>query len=142
MRSLSDTFMARGHPNVTSTNRTTLMITTDPHLTTRGDCILVIRAEKGLRDLNPDLKEAIRSEGSRVHLTMEVGGTQFHVSGKGDPRLPLDHPTDMVIRRSGYICGRTLMIHADKAAVDIDTSFLELLRDEGVKVSVTIRVDL
>ena len=139
---IRETFMAWGHPNVRSTHRTTLMTTTDDHLSTRGDCIVAVSAKKGVRDLDPRTKEAIRSEGSKVRLLIETGGKTFSVEGKGDPRLTLSHPSDMVIRKSNYICDRTLMIMADKAACDIEKSMIELLRKENCQISLTIEASL
>ncbi len=142
MMPLRETFKAWGHPNVRSTHRTTLMTTTDDHLSTRGDCIIAVRAEKGRRDLNPRIKEAIRREGSTVRFLIETEGKTFKVEGFGDPRLTLSHPSDMVIRKSGYICDRTLMIRADKAACDIDISMIELLRKENCQISLIIEASL
>jgi hypothetical protein len=142
MMPLRETFKAWGHPNVRSTHRTTLMTTTDDHLSTRGDCIIAVSAEKGLRDLNPRIKEAIRREGSTVRLIIETEGKTFEVEGFGDPRLTLSHPSDMVIRRSSYICDRTLMIRAGKAACDIDGSMIELLQKEKCQISLTIKASL
>jgi hypothetical protein len=118
------------------------MTTRDGHLSTRGDCIIAVSAEKGLRDLNPRIKEAIRCEGSTVRLLIETEEKTFTVEGKGDPRLTLSHPSDMVIRKSGYICDRTLVIMADKAACDIDNSMIELLRKEKCQISLTIEASL
>lgn len=142
MMPLRETFTAWGHPNVRSTHRTTLMTTTDDHLSTKGDCIIAVRAGKGLRDLNTRIKEAIRREGSTVRLLIETEGKTFTVQGFGDPRLTLSHPSDMVIRKSGYICDRTLMIRADKAACDIDISLIELFRKENCQISLTIEASL
>jgi len=139
---IRETFKAWGHPNVRSTHRTTLMTTTDDHLSTKGDCIIAVSAEKGLRDLNPRIKEAIRREGSTVRLIIETEGKTFTVEGFGDPRLTLSHPSDMVIRKSGYICDRTLMIRADKAACDIDNFMIELLRKEKCQISLIIEASL
>jgi hypothetical protein len=142
MMPIRETFTAWGHPNVRSTHKTTLMITTDDHLSTRGDCIVAVSAEKGLRDLSPRIKETIRSEGSKVRLIIEIEGKTFIVGGFGDPRLTLSHSSDMVIRKSGYICDRTLMIGADKAACDIDGSLIKLLRKEKCQISLTIEASL
>jgi len=139
---LRETFTAWGHPNIRSTHRTTLMTTTDDHLSTKGDCIIAVRAEKGLRDLGSRIKEAIRREGSTVRFLIETEGKTFKVEGFGDPRLTLSHPSEMVIRKSGYICDRTLMIRADKAACDIDFSMIELLRKENCQISLTIEASL
>ena len=142
MMPLRETFKAWGHPNVRSTHRTTLMTTTDDHLSTRGDCIIAVRAEKGLRDLSSRIKEAIRREGSTLRLHIETEGKTFTVEGFGDPWLTLSHPSDMVIRKSSYICDRTLMIMANKAACDIDFSMIELLRKENCQISLTIEASL
>ncbi len=142
MMPLRETFTAWGHPNVRSTHRTTLMTTTDDHLSTRGDCIIAVSAERGLRDLGPRIKEAIRREGSTVRFLIEIEGRTFKVEGFGDPRLTLSHPSDTVIRKSGYICDRTLMIRADKAACDIDNSIIELLQKENCQISLTIEASL
>jgi len=142
MMPLRETFRARGHPNVRSTHKTTLMTTTDDHLSTRGDCIVAVSAGKGLRDLDPRIKEAIMREGSTVRLLIETEGKTFTVQGFGDPRLTLSHPSDMVIRKSSYICDRTLMIKADKAACDIENSIIELLRKENCQISLTIEASL
>lgn len=123
-----EVFRAQGHPNIRARHRTTLMITKEEDVTPRGDCIVAVAAERGLRDLNPQLKEAIRREGTKINLFIEAENLVFKVSGFGDPRLPLSHPTDMVIRKSGYICSRTLMVRADKAASDIPNPLLKLLR--------------
>ncbi|TRO46315.1 DUF371 domain-containing protein [Candidatus Bathyarchaeota archaeon] len=139
---IRETFKAWGHPNVRSTHSTTLMTTKDNHLSTRGDCIVAIRADKGLRDLNQRLKEAIRREGSSVRLLIETEGKTFTIEGKGNPKLTLSHPSDMVIRKSSYICDRTLMIKADKAACDIDISMIELLQNENCQISLTIEASL
>jgi len=136
-----EAFRARGHPNVRARHETTVMVTRDKELTTRGDCIVAVAAEKGLRDLDPDLKRAARSMGSKIALAIEAGGREFKVTGRGDPRLTLTDPRDMVARKSGYICGRTLMVEADKAACDMDEALLDLLRDGEEVVNITVTVE-
>ncbi len=138
---LKEAFKALGHHNIRASHETTVMVTRDKELTTRGDCIVAVAAEKGLSDLDPDLKEAARSRESKITLTIEAGGREFKVTGRGDPRLTLTDPRDMVARKSGYICRRTLMVGADKAACDMDEALVELLREgEGV-VNVTLTVE-
>jgi hypothetical protein len=134
----SETFRAWGHPNIRSRHRTTLMTTRDAELTTRGDCIIAVRAEKGLSDLDSRLKAVIRNGGSRVIFTMEVDGILFEARGRGDLRLTLTHPHDIVIRKSSYACDRTLMILADKVACDIPESLVEKLKVEDKQFKITI----
>lgn len=135
-------FRARGHSNVRSSHRTTVMVTKVVNLTLHGDCIMAVGAEKGLRDLDPRLKDAMRRSDAKIKLVLEVGGLVFEVTGEGDPGLTLSHSTDMVTRKSRYICDRTIMIRADKAACDADEDLIDLLRDEKQGVNVALLVDL
>ncbi len=133
-------FRAWGHPNIRVRHRTTLMVTRDPELTPRGDCIVAVRAEKGLADLNPRLRKAARSREAEITLTLEAEGYIFNVSGRGDPRLMLTHPSDIVARKSRYICPRTLMVEADKAACDIPEGLRRALQRE-IPIQITIIVE-
>ena len=137
-----ETFRARGHLNISSSHRTTVMVTKETDLTPRGDCVMAVGAEKGLRDLDQRLKDAMRRSDAQIRLVLEVGGLEFEITGEGNPRLTLSHPTDMVARKSRYICDRTLMIRADKAACNADKDLVDLLRDENQGVNITISVDL
>lgn len=139
---LSESFKARGHPNISSTHRTTIMVTKDDWLTPKGDCVVAVRAEKGFADLSPELKEMMRSQNSKIQLVIKVEGRTFEVMGRGDPGLMLNHPTDIVARKSRYFCERTLMIQADKAACDMDDAILSLIKDTERVVNVTISVEL
>jgi hypothetical protein len=137
---LVEGFLAWGHPNIRAGHRTTLMVTREPELTPRGDCIVAVASEKGLSDLSPKLREAARSEEARITLILEAEGHIFTVSGRGDLRLTLSHPRDMVVRRSRYICPRTLMIKADKAACDIPEKLRRTLQ-RRIPVRVTVIVE-
>ncbi len=137
-----DSFTAWGHPNITSKHKTTIMVTTDKHLSKEGDCILAVRAEKGLADLLPDLKEIIRNSEAEVSFIMETGGQKLVVRGRGHPGLTLTNPSDMVIRKSSFICDRTLMIKADIAASDIPPEFVRLLEGSNREVHIKIRAVL
>ena len=139
---LSESFEARGHPNIRSTHRTTIMVTRDDWLTPRGDCVVAVRAEKGLADLSPELKEMMKRPNSKIQLVIAAGYTAFRVTGRGDPGLMLSHPTDIVARKSRHICERTLMIQADKAACDMNEALVNLIKDTDCVINVTISVEL
>jgi Uncharacterized protein conserved in archaea len=85
------------------------------------------------------MKEAIQDEDTRIEVILETENSKDVITGFGHPALTLDHPTDMVCRKSDYTCSRTLMIHADKAALDLDQ---DLVRDlvDGKSLKVTIKV--
>ena len=114
---------------VRSAHPTTIEVTTEDHLTARGDCIVGVGASMGCAQLNVRLKEALKRKGSRVTIRMFVGPYTFEVKAEGDPRLELSHPHDIVIRKSDYVSDRTLAVHADAAAKDIPREIVRHLRE-------------
>lgn len=138
---LEQSFTARGHPNIRATHEKTVEVTKETYLTTRGNCIAAIGAEKSLVDLSFEMKQASRKPESIISLTIRVGDKAFTTTGHGSPTLTWDHPTDMVTRMSGYTCGRTLMVHADKATINIPRSLVQLLKDPESVVKITVSVE-
>ena len=141
MDSVTVVFSARGHPNVQSTHKTTLEVTKEKALTKQGDCIIAVKATKAAADLPHKFKEAARKEGSQIIVTIEVGKLKETVKANGSPQLQFTHPTDLVVRKSSYVCGRTLAIKADKAAIDFSRSIIEKLKDPSQEVKVTLTVE-
>lgn len=138
---VKEVFKARGHPNIRARHRTTLMVTKDEELSLHGDCVAAVSSEKGLRDLNKKTKDAIKIQGSKITLIIDIGDGFFEIHGFGDPRLPLSHPRDIVVRKSGHICERTLMLFADKAACDMHPEFVKQLQNPRQSVNIKILVD-
>ena len=131
-------FDAYGHPAVLSTHPTTLEITTTRELTHRGDCVVAVSSSSAVRNLPEDLKRVLSSPSGRGRLALRVGPFEFVVEGKGDPRLTFSHDTDLVVRKSGFISERTLMILADKSSMDIPRDIVRLLQDPINRVTVEI----
>ncbi|MFQ6076744.1 MAG: DUF371 domain-containing protein [Candidatus Bathyarchaeia archaeon] len=129
---------AWGHENVTAKNRTTLEITREGWLTRRGDCVVAVRASRGATDLSDEFKQLARKANARVTFTIEAGELVDVAAGWGHPDLTLDHPTDIVVRKSSYICGRTLMIKSNKAARDLPRRLVRALKNPTQRVRVTI----
>ena len=134
-------FYARGHRAVSSTHPTTLELTTEAGLSKNGDCIIAVGSSAGLSDLPEPMKNALSGEACRARLTLKLGIYRFAIEGHGAPGLTLSHPTDMVVRKSGFLSDRTLMVHADRAAADLPRSLVELLQDPGRKVMVELDVE-
>jgi hypothetical protein len=137
---ISETIIAYGHANVQATHRSTLEITKENSLTKRGDCVIAVSANKGLRELNSNFKKSLCRENSRLYIFIEAGGTMDTVTAYGSPLLILDHPTDMVVRKSDYICSRTLAINSAKGACDLSRELVERLRNPNEKVHITLSV--
>ncbi|WP_209626361.1 DUF371 domain-containing protein [Methanobacterium petrolearium] len=132
-------FKAKGHDNVTSKHRSTFEVTQDREMNLAGDCIVGVSSNASLKDLPPQMKDAIRDENTEIHVILETENASDEIIGYGSPSLTLDHPTDMVCRRSDYTCSRTLMIRADKAAVDLNPDLVEDLKS-GKTLKVTIKI--
>jgi len=139
---ITEVIIAKGHENVLSTNKTTLEITKETHLTKKGNCILAVSATKGLADLTSEFKEALRKDSARLTVTIETGSIIEIVKASGNPQLILTHPTDMVIRKSSYICDRTLAIQADKAAIDVSRKLVEKLTNPRQEAKITLTVNV
>jgi hypothetical protein len=118
-----------GHPMVLALHPTTIEITTDNHLTRRGDCIVGVAAEKGCDGLRTETKRALARSDAKVSIRIVVSDQAFELEGRGDPRLTLTHPHDIVIRKSDYVSDRTLAVKANAAAKDIPRGMVRLLRD-------------
>ena len=129
-----------GHVNILATHKTTLEFTKDTHLSRKGDCIVTVAADKAVADLSAGFKENLRKPNAKLSVLIEVDGLMEQVNAHGSPQLILTHPTDMVIRKSDYVCNRTLAIHADKAAQDLSRAFVEKLKNSKQKVKITLEV--
>ena len=139
VRTTYDRVSALGHPNVRATHETTLEVTKEPGVTRRGDCIVAVGADKGCSDLAPGLRRALVTDGSRVVIKIFCGGEEDVVVAEGSGRLTLSSPVSMVVRKSGYVCGRTLAVRANKAAADLSRALIGQVA-RGLPVSVVIAV--
>jgi hypothetical protein len=139
-RAAMEMVLFRGHPMVRSTHPTTIEVTTDDHLTERGDCIIGVGASKACAQLDSRVRRGLMRRNSSVVIRILVGGYSFQVKAAGDPRLDLSHPHDMVIRKSDFVSDRTLAIRADAAAKDIPRPMVRLLRDPTTMGKMEIEV--
>jgi hypothetical protein len=141
MDTVTVVFSARGHKNVQSTHKTTFEFTKETTLTKRGDCVVALESTKAAADLPLEFKEAAKKEGAQITVTVEAGELKETVKAEGSPQLEFTHPTDLVVRKSDYVCGRTLAIRADKAAIDFARELVEKLKAPNQQVKVTLTVE-
>ena len=139
---VTEIILGYGHENIQATHKTTFEITKEAQLSRRGDCIIAVSANKTMTDFSSEFKENLRKENAKITILIEVGDAAEVVNAFGSPRLILTHRTDMVVRKSNYICNRTLAIQADKAACDLSRKLAEKLRNpkQKVKITLTVRV--
>jgi hypothetical protein len=129
-----------GHKNIRATHRTTLEFTKDKHLSKKGDCIIAVAADKALADLSPQFEENLRKPNAKLTILIEAGGIAEQVHACGSQQLILSHPTEAVIRKSDYVCSRTLAVRADKAANDLSRELVEKLKNPKQKVKITLLI--
>jgi hypothetical protein len=139
---IAEVIEASGHPEIRATHPTTLEITKEAHLTERGDCIVATCASKGCADLSPELSKLTKNNQTRVTLTIEAGNRSETILGRGSSKLTLNHPNELVVRKSNYACDRTIMVLANKSASDLDHEFVRTLRDPRTKIRIELIAEL
>jgi hypothetical protein len=130
-----------GHPNVQSFHERTVEITKDEHLTLKGDCIIGVRASKACADLDLAIKKRLMENDSRIKIEIIVGDDVYAITGSGDERLTLQNKHDIVIRKTNFVCPRTLSVRCDKASSDIPRKMIEALKNPETKGIFRITVE-
>jgi uncharacterized protein len=122
-----------GHPNIRSLHAKTIEITKDEHLTPRGDCIIGVKANKACADLDESLKHRLKSNSSVIKIEIMVGDKSFLISGSGDERLSMLNAHDIVIRKTNFVCPRTMSVLCDKASSDMPRKLVKMLQEQETK---------
>lgn len=118
-----------GHKNIRSTHKNTIEITKDSELTVNGDCIVGVNAFSGCKNIPNKMKKKIRDPKSTINFSIKVKKELFITSGKGHKNLKLSHPTDIVLRKSSFVCPRTIAIKCNKASDSIPKKIIKLLQN-------------
>ncbi len=129
-----------GHKNIRSLHPKTIEITKDTHLTPRGDCIIGVNATCACKDIPSTLKKKLKDPNSTIKFSIDVNDYSFKFSGKGHKNLLLTNSDDIVIRKSNFICPRTLAVSCNKASDSIPRKIIKLLQDPKAKGVLTIVV--
>jgi hypothetical protein len=130
-----------GHENIRSNHKNTIEITKESHLTPRGDCIVGVNANSSCDDLPQELKDKLRRSDAKVSISIRVGDHEFVMHGNGHPDLILTHKDDIVIRKSNFVCPRTLAVKCDKASDLLPREMVSLLQDPNTKGILSIAVN-
>lgn len=130
---------AKGHKNVLSQHKSTFEITKDNDLTLAGDCIIGLDIDKSMLDFPEEFKEKLTNDDTKVIVELKTPNAYDEIEGFGHHDLTLSHPTDIVFRKSTFVCSRTLMIKSNKAAIDLNRDLIEDLAN-GESMEVNIRL--
>ena len=131
--------MAKGHENVLSLHKSTFEITKDKELSLSGDCIIGLDIDKSMEDFPDEFKEKLANEDTKVIVELRTPNASDTIEGYGHHDLTLSHPTDIVCRKSTFVCSRTLMIKSNKAAIDLNRDLIKDLAN-GEYMEVNIRL--
>ena len=131
-----------GHKNIQATHKTTLEFTKQKSLTQKGNCIVVVNVDKGFTDLDQAFIKLCKSEECKITVIIESNGISDEIIGFGHPELTFQDATDMVIRKSSFICPRTLMIRSNKAARNLNKQLISKLQDERANVRIELIAEL
>lgn len=126
----------KGHKNITATHRTTLEFTKDHELTLRGNCIVAVSCNKGLRDIPFRLKKYLLEE-KKIKIIIKCGNFEDYLYAYGCKNLVFSNQKEIVIRKSSYIDERTLAINATKAAKDLRRDLINEIK-KGKEVLIKI----
>ena len=138
---VQDEVMFYGHPNIRSLHAKTIEITKDEHLTPRGDCIIGVKANKACADLDESFKHRLKSNLSVIKIEIMAGDESFLISGRGDERLSMLNANDIVIRKTNFVCPRTMSVLCDKASSDMPRKLVRILKDQETKGIFRITVE-
>ncbi|MCP8304729.1 MAG: DUF371 domain-containing protein [archaeon] len=128
-----------GHPSIRATHKTTFEITKEEDLSLRGDCVIGVKANKSCIDIDDEVKRRMTKD-VPIKITICLGNYTFEVNAQGHPSLTLTDERDIVVRKSSYICPRTLAIRSDRAAIDLPRYIVSILHKKETKGKMTISV--
>jgi hypothetical protein len=119
-----ETIYCRGHPLVISSHPTTFEVTREDHITKNGNCIIGIAADKGCKGLSSEFRRVLSHDDAVLCTRLSCGDVTVEVKSRGSSMFSLDHPTDMVWRRSSFVCGRTIGIMSDHVAAALPEALI------------------
>ena len=128
---IEERIRCRGHPNIQGMHPSTFQITTETDLSPRGDCVIGVGADRAASDLGDDFRALLAGERTALVTLLIAGDITVRITSRGSPSLTLDHPTDVVWRKSTFTCGRTIGICSDQTARTLPRTLISYLRNGG-----------
>ncbi|MHA1106788.1 MAG: DUF371 domain-containing protein [Promethearchaeota archaeon] len=130
--------VAFGHVNVSCIHNSTIEITKEDYLTNKGTCVLGINSSKACSDLDLKLKQKIWN-GARIEVVIQVEDFKDKFHGFGSKSLPLSHKSDLVFRKSDFICDRTVLINCSKSSSDLNRNLVKSLTSSNKEIKLTFK---
>ena len=117
-------FNFQGHREILGDHKTTLEFTKDSLLTTRGNCIIGVKADFEV----DELKKFLRCEKIKIWIRVH----DFFDELIAVPNKNFNDNHEIVIRIGEFISPRTFAVNATKASINIDRSVIKALKDDKV----------
>ena len=130
----------RGHENIRSLHTKTIEITKDSELTPSGDCIIGVESKIACKEIPSEIKKKLKNPETEVVFSIIVENLSFRIKGKGHKDLEVSDPHDIVLRKSNYVCPRTLAVFCDKASDDIPRKIIQLLQNPKTRGILRIEI--
>ena len=134
---ISEVIRCHGHANIRGLHRTTFEITREDELSLQGDCIVGVCSDKGAADLSDDFCSLLADDAAILTTRLQAGDITCDILSHGSREMTLDHLTDLVWRRSNFVCGRTIGIGSDYVARTLPRELIGLL-SAGTEMTVTL----
>lgn len=138
--SVTEIIHCRGHKNVLGLHKSTFEITKETELSPKGDCIIAVGADKGAVDLSPEFRQAVADDTAVLRTTLTCGELSVTILSQGASGITLTHPTDLVWRRSAFVCPRTIAVYSDHTASLLPRELIAALQ-RGAELTVTLTAE-
>jgi putative hydrolase of the HAD superfamily len=125
------TFSARGHKNILATHKNTLEFTKDNELSLDGDCILGVKADFSLVEL-----QKLAKGNNKLRMRISAGGVSDTVEFETNKGFSSDR--ELVLRYSEFSSDRTFGFRATKAANQLDRKLVENMADPAQEMTIDI----
>lgn len=100
-----------------------------------------VNASKACSDLSDAFKRRLKEENSLVKMSLIVGEHVYSFTAYGSSSLILTDRHDVVIRKSKFVCPRTIAIRCSKASSNIPKNIVQLLKEPKMKGMLRISVE-
>ena len=130
-------FNAYGHPNILAMHKTTSEFTKDNELSLKGDCIVGIRADFELKEIEKFIK---KSKNKKISITIKTISKNKKIKDMILAELNPNFCDDkeLVIRKTDFISRRTFAIKANKSAFELNMDLIRFLNGKNSKISVIL----
>ncbi|MBD3193796.1 MAG: DUF371 domain-containing protein [Candidatus Lokiarchaeota archaeon] len=136
-----DTIFAYGHKNVICSHKSTIEVTKDDYLTPKGNCILGIKSNKSCTNLSENLKRYLLL-GRELEIIIKIDDLSDNFYGSGSRELTLSNNSDIVFRKSNFICDRTVLINCTKSSSELNRNLIEKIQKSKNKFKIEFIADI